>query len=392
VAEPADAQIDPDQGRGTEPVVRVTTLELFFDLVFVFTVTQLTETLADHVTLTGLARVVLLLGIILWMYGGYAWLTNAVAPTSRSRRFLILVGMGGFLTMALAIPEAFGAAGWAFGLGYFLVNAIHTALFVLHGGPGSARAMRHLAPVNLLTATLVLVGGFLPGPWRWGLWLAAFAVQVLSPLLRPIGEFRLSPTHFVERHGLVLIVALGESIVAIGVAARGLDLDALLIVVASLGLTIAYLLWWTYFAGDDEAAERALEAVAPRQRTRLAIRAYLYAYYFLLLGIVVVAAGIKKATQYADGHLEPAYALLIAGGLTIFLLGDTAFRRTLGIGTVRFRAVAAVVALATVPLGMVSTILQLAVVVLLIMAMLLVEFRFETRHAVRPSTSIYEVS
>jgi low temperature requirement protein LtrA len=392
VAEPADAQIDPAGEPGTEPAVRVTTLELFFDLVFVFTVTQLTELLAEHVTWATAAEVVVLLAVTVWMYGGYAWLTNAVAPTNRVRRFLLLVGMGGFLTMALAMPEAFGDDGWAFGLGYFLVNAVHTGLFVAFGGPGSGRAMLHLAPANFTSATLVLVGGFLPEPWRWWLWVAAAVVQVLSALLRPVGDFRLSPGHFVERHGLVLIVALGESIVAIGVGARGLDLDLLLILVASLGLTIAYLLWWTYFAGDDNAAERALEAVEPRRRARLAIRAYAYAFYFLLLGIVVLAAGVKKATEYADGHLKPAYALLIAGGLAVFLLGDSAFRRTLGIGTVRFRAGTAVVALATVPLGMVSTILQLASVIVLIIAMLLIELRYERRHAVLPSSGIYGVS
>jgi low temperature requirement protein LtrA len=376
----------------TEPVVRVTTLELFFDLVFVFTVTQQTAVLADHVSLTSAARVVLLLGVTLWMYGGYLWLTNAVAPTSRARRFLILVGMGGFLSMALAVPEAFDDDGWVFGLGYFVVNAIHSGLFIVSGGPGAARGMVHLAPANFTSATLVLAGGFLPGAWRWGFWIAAFAVQVISTLLRPIGEFRLSPAHFVERHGLVLIVALGESVVAIGVGAAGLDLDPLLIVVASLGLTIAYLLWWTYFAGDDNAAEEALAAADPRRRTRIAIRAYVYAYYFLLLGIVVVAAGIKKATQYTDGHLKPSYALLLAGGLAIFLLGDVAFRRSLRIGTVRFRLAGALLAPATIALGTVSTILQLTGVVVLILAMLILELRYETRHAVARSTSIYDVS
>lgn len=386
MAEPSDAA-----GR-REPAVRVTTLELFFDLVFVFTVTQLTAMLADHVTPSGLARVVLLLGITLWMYGGYLWLTNAVAPTSRARRFLLLVGMGGFLTMALAVPKAFGENGWAFGLGYFVVNAIHSGLFIAFGGPGSARGMLRLAPTNLTSATLVLVGGFLPGAWRWAVWGLAFALQITSTMLRPIGQFRLSPAHFVERHGLVLIIALGESIVAIGVGAADLDLGPRLIVVASLGLTIAYFLWWTYFAGDDNAAEEALAATEPQRRTRTAIRAYVYAFYFLLLGIVVVAAGIKKATENADGHLEPSYALLLGGGLTVFLLGDVAFRRSLGIGSARFRIAGAVLAPATVPIGAVSTIAQLAAVVVLLLAMLVVEFRYETQHAVPRSASIYGVS
>jgi len=361
------------QARGTEPAVRVSTLELFFDLVFVFTLTQLTALLADSLTLRGLVQVVLMTGIILWMYGGYAWLTNAVAPVTRFRRTLMLIGMGAFLAMALAIPQAFGAAGWVFGLGYFVVNAVHSGLFIKSGGPDAARAMRGLAPINLTSATLVLVGGLVPGGWRYGLWAAAFAVHVAAPYLHPIGRFAISATHFVERHGLVVIIALGESIVAIGVGASGLPIDLTLIVVAVLGLTLSYLMWWVYFGGDEIRAEHALAAVPPESRGMVALRAYGYAHYFVLFGIVVFATGLKKAVGHADDHLKLVEALALAGGLSIFLLGDASYRRVLRIGRQRDRVAGAVLALATIPLGMLFTIAQLAALIALLVAMLYIE-------------------
>lgn len=359
------------------PVARVSTLELFFDLVFVFTVTQLTAVLANNLTWRGVAQVVVMLAVILWMYGGYAWLTNSVAPNNTVRRTLILVGMGGFLTIALAIPDAFGAAGWAFGLGYFVVNAVHTGLFTVAGGLGAGRAMRILGPLNLLSATIVLIGGFTPGVWRWGLWSLAVLICVASPYLHPMGEFNISPAHFVERHGLVVIIALGESVVAIGVGAAGLPIDLVLILVAVLGLAIAYMMWWVYFGGDDTRAEEALAAIDPRQRARAAIHAYGWAHFGLLLGIVAVAAGIKKAVGHASGHLELAEAAVLAGGLALYLLSDVAFRRVLRIGRARFRAGAALVALATIPLGLVMGLLQLVALIVVLTSMLYLEDRAE---------------
>ena len=363
--------------REVEPVLRVSTLELFFDLVFVFTITQLTGVLAGNLTLRGAGQVMIMLLMILWMYGGYAWLTNAVAPNSTFRRTLMLVGMGGFLCISLAIPNAFGAAGWAFGAGYFLVNAVHTGLFVVAGGAGVARAMRTLGPLNLLSATIILVGGFTPDGWRWGLWTLAVLIQILSPYLNPIGEFTISPSHFVERHGLVIIIALGESLVAIGVGAAGLEIDLLLLLVAVLGLTVTYLMWWVYFGGDDTRAEHALAAIDPRRRGRVAIHAYGWAHYGLLLGIVAVAAGVKKAVGHASGHLKPAEAAVLAGGLAIYLVSDVIFRRILAIGRIQFRAIAALVVLATIPLGLIMGLLQMAALVVVLSLMLWREDRAE---------------
>jgi low temperature requirement protein LtrA len=355
--------------------VRVSTLELFFDLVFVFTLTQLTRLVADELDWTGAARVALMLGIILWMYGGFAWLTNAVVPNNRLRRTLMLVGMGGFLTISLAIPDAFGDSGWAFGVGYFVVNAVHSGLFVLAGGEGAARAMARLAPVNLTSATLVLVGGFTPGGWRWALWGLAFAVDVAAPYIRPIGGFSISPSHFVERHGLVVIIALGESVVAIGVGAAGLDVDPALVLVAALALTLSYLMWWVYFGDGDEAAEHALAAVPEGRRAMVAIRAYGYAHFVLLLGVVIAAAGTKKVIGHAGDELKLAQAVALAGGLALYLAGDAAFRRSLGLGNVGYRAAGVVLALATIPLGLVVAGGQLVALIVVLLLVLAVEAR-----------------
>jgi low temperature requirement protein LtrA len=355
--------------------VRVSNLELFFDLVFVFTITQLTAVLATDLSVGTALEVALMLGIIAWMYGGYAWLTNAITPTTRFRRTLVLVGMGSFLAIALAIPDAFGATGWLFGIGYFVVNAVHTGLFLAAGGPGAARAMTRLGPLNLLSATFVLVGGFLPFGWRVGLWVAALLVMIASPYLNPVNNFTISPGHFVERHGLIIIIALGESIVAIGVGAAGLPVDVRLITVAVLGLSLSYLLWWVYFGDDDGVAEEALAAVDPARRGRVAIAAYGWAHYFLLLAIVAVAAGVKKAIGHAFDHLTLGQSLAIAGGVSMYLLADVVFRRVLSIGVARYRAAAAVIALATVPLGVVVASGQLLALIVLLMAMLYVEAR-----------------
>src|SRR6185369_6105814 len=154
------------------PAVRVSTLELFFDLVFVFTITQLAEALNEHLTWSMLGNVLLILAVVWWMYSGYAWLTNAVAPNSTTRRTLLLTGMAGFLVMALAIPEAFGEYGWLFGVSYLVVNVVHSALF-RQAGSAARVAMRVITPMNIVAALLVLAGGFLPEPYRHLCWIAA---------------------------------------------------------------------------------------------------------------------------------------------------------------------------------------------------------------------------
>jgi low temperature requirement protein LtrA len=364
---------EPEATSTSAPPVRVSTLELFFDLVFVFTITQLTELLAEHLDVAHLIDVLLMLGVIWWMYSGYAWLTNAVAPTSTTRRTLLLTGMAGFLVMALAIPEAFGEYGWLFGVSYLVVNLVHTLLF-LRAGPGAALAMRGLGPLNIAGAVLVLVGGLVPDPYRHLCWLAALALQIATPYLHRIEMIIVSPGHFVERHGLVVIVAIGESIVAIGVGFAGVRLDAGAILVAVFGLCVAYYLWWIYFAGDDARSERVLAGtVEPLRRARLALKGWGYAHYPMLLGIVILSVGVKKTAGHAFDGLPWQYAIALSGGVALYQLGHAWFVGLLGLPGIPHRVVAALVVLATIPLGHHWAIAQLAAIPLVMAGAAIVE-------------------
>jgi low temperature requirement protein LtrA len=357
-----------------EPNVRVSTLELFFDLVFVFTLTQLTDTLVHHLDGVGLAQVLLMLGVIWWMYDGYAWLTNAVAPSSTIRRTLLLTGMTGFFVIALAAPDAFGGAGWAFGIGYFLVNLVHTTLFARAGGMASVLSWRGLGPLNMASALLVLAGGLLPPAYRYGMWAVALAVQIATPYLHRVSEYSLATSHFVERHRLVVIVAIGESFVAIGLGFAGYALDWAAILVAALGLTIAYYLWWTYFAGDDDKAEHALSAITdPQRRPRVALLGWGYAHYPMLLGIVILAVGVKKSVGHAFEPLEWGPAIALSGGAAVFMLGHAWFLGVLRIPGVVYRVAAAAGLLATIPLGHVLAVAELAAVPFVMATALIIE-------------------
>jgi low temperature requirement protein LtrA len=354
---------------------RVSTLELFFDLVFVFTITQLTAVLSDDPTPRGLLRVVLMLGVILWMYSGYAWMTNAVATDRAARRLLLLAGMAGYLVLALAIPRAFSEGDVAFGVAYLVIVAIHTGLYSRTGEARTVRALLRLAPLNLASALLVLAAVIADGVAAYLLWGAAFALEWVTPMLTPIGGFRIAPAHFVERHGLVVIVALGESVVAIGIGAAHLPVDLALASVAVLALLLAACLWWAYFGGDDTRAEHALTAVPDDRRGWVAIQAFGYWHLLMLLGIIAMAAGLKDVVGHAFDPLDLAHALLLSGGVALFLAGDVLFRHTLHIGPGRLRALAATLALATTPLGLaVSAIAQLAALVIVLFGSLVSEY------------------
>jgi low temperature requirement protein LtrA len=358
----------------SEPAIRVSTLELFFDLVFVFTVTQFTNVLVDNLNAVGVVQALLMLVIVWWMYSGYAWLTNAVAPSSTLRRTLLLGGMGGFLVIALAAPDAFGAAGWAFGAGYLAVSLMHSTLGIMADNRGSVRAMRSLAPLNTVSALLVFVGALLPGAYRYGLWAAAVAMQVATPYLHRMASHTVVPGHFAERHGLVVIVAIGESIVAIGMGFEGLPVNLGAITVAVLGLSLAYYLWWAYFAGDDARAEHALAAETdPLRRARLALWGWGYAHVPMIFGVVVLSAGVKKTVGHAFEPLGWAPAVALAAGTALFLLGHAVFLRILHVPGAGFRVVAAAGVLATIPLGPAIAVAQLVAIPLIMAAAAIAE-------------------
>jgi low temperature requirement protein LtrA len=354
---------------------RVSTLELFFDLVFVFTLTQLTTLLAGDLSVATMARVVLIFVVLYWMYAAYAWLTNQVPPTTAARRLLLILGMAAFLVCALAIPRAFDGGGVAFGVGYLLVVLVHSGLYAEAYG---AVVLWFAAP-NIVAALSLIVAGMLDGPAAYALWAVPIVNQFVVPRLsaRTATRLQLRPAHFVERHGLLLIVALGESVVAVGIGLGDVPLDLGLVTAVVLGLALAAGLWWTYFAGDEEGAERALSAAPADRRHRLAHNAYFYAYLPMLLGVIVIAAGVKQSIGHVTDPLEPGPALALAGGVAIYLAGDVAFRRALGIRPVGYRAAAAVAALGTIVLGLrLAAAVQLVALIVVLVAMLGVERRW----------------
>jgi len=332
-----------------ERSTRVSTLELFFDLVFVFTITQLTSVLVAGGDLASVAQVAVMLGFIWYIYDGYAWLTNAITTDVLRYRLLLLGGMGGFLVIALAIPAAFESEGLALGLAYLAVVLLHSGMYLRGASVAEARAMLRISAYNLTVAALVLVGGALGGDAQWVLWACANLVWI-TPWITRLEGFVISTSHFVERHGLVVIIALGESVVVVGVGAAGLDLDVGLVLVALLSLALSATLWWLYFS-DEGRVERALAEAPAERRPYLAVEGFGLWHLGLLLGVVALAAGLKKATGAPYDPLDGWIATELAFGVALFAASDVGFRRTLGIPRGGVRLVAAALAVLTIPLG-----------------------------------------
>jgi low temperature requirement protein LtrA len=368
----AHASARQDDGPG------VTTLELFFDLVFVFTMTQLTSMLEHGLSIQTLAQVVLIFVVLFWMYSGYVWLTNQVPPVTTASRLLLIAGMAGFLVCALAVPHAFDTDGVAFAIGFFVVIVVHSGMFASAYGRGTLG----FVPLNFVGATSILVAGLIGGTAAYVFWLVPIILTFVSSSMtlrdRGLAEsgFTFRGGHLVERHGLLLLVAFGESIVAIGIGLAPVDLEARMYVAAVLGLLLVSALWWTYFARDDERALEVLQAAPAREQLGLAIGAFFYAFVVMLLGVVILAAGLALTIAAVDIRTSVETAVLLGGGAALYVAGDVLFRLKLGIEPVRFRVAAIPLLVAMAPLGSgVSGMAQLAATIAVFVAVLFLEKR-----------------
>jgi low temperature requirement protein LtrA len=307
---------------------RVSPLELFFDLVFVLALTQCTALMADDPTWRGMAKGLLVLGVLWWSWVGYAWLTSVVDPDEGGVRIAIFVAMAAFLVAALCVPEAFDSSALLFACAYAVVRAAHIVLFVLASRDDPR--LRH-SVLGLATSTAGGVGllagaAVADAELQGALWALALVLDMGGPLVIDPEGWKLVPSHFVERHGLIVIIALGESIVAIGVGAPA-GVDAGVAVAAVLGIALAAALWWLYFDVVALVAERRLSrAAVGRERNTLARDSYSLLHFPMIAGIVLVALGMKKTLGHVGDPLKtvPAFALL--GGTAIYLLAHVAFR------------------------------------------------------------------
>jgi low temperature requirement protein LtrA len=367
---------------------QVTPLELFFDLTQVFAMTQVTVMLADDPTWGGIVRGVLIVAAIWWAWTLYAWLTSTVDVDDGGVRLALLGAVAAMFGVALAVPGAFGDDALVFGFAYLCVRLFHFVLSAIlaRGDPARRSALLRVAPTAFLSASLIVVASFLDGNQRLAVWAVALAVDYLGPTILGMGQgWRFAPEHFAERHGLITLIVLGESMIAIGVGA-GTDLGKGVLVAAAIGIVVVSALWWLYFDVAAIFARRRLMQAEGLELARLARDAYSYLHLPMAIGVVLFALGLKKTLEHVNEPLELIPASALCGGSALYLLGQVGFLlRTTG-RIFRRRALSALVLLGLTPVAtVVPALLALTFVGLvcaLVVAYEVIHYRDE-RHEVR---------
>jgi low temperature requirement protein LtrA len=307
---------------------RVTALELFFDLVFVFAITQVTSFLYRGPSWVRLVEAFAILMVLWFAWTGYAWLGNTAGTDEGPIRVVLLSAMVPLVFASLAVPHAFGQDALLFGIAYFFVRALHLAAYsvLARDNPLLRAAVFRLARTILPAAGLLVLAGTLSGTGRALCWVVALLIDYGGLLLGSVEGWRVEPAHFAERHGLIIIIALGESIVALGVGAS-LDLQAEVLLAVALGLTVAACLWWAYFDVVATVAAGKLREAGPRARARIARDSYSYLHLPMVAGIVFFAFGVKTTLAHVHAHLHTIAAVALCGGVALYLLALSAFKR-----------------------------------------------------------------
>ena len=336
---------------------------------FVFSLTQVTVFLADDLTARGLLRGMLVLTLLWWCWVGYAWLGNVVRADEGVGRVAMFGAMAAMFVFALSVPEAFedfpgGLDGPVMiALANLAVRLLHLAIFLLASGDdaGLHRQVLRFAPSVLGSTALLLVASTMEGTGQTLVWMGVVAADLVGTILAGASGWRLnSAAHFAERHGLIVIVALGESIVAIGVGVAGDPISWPVIVASTLGLALAGCIWWAYFDVVAIVAERVLRRAEGEERARIARDAYSYLHLPMIAGIVLIALGMKKVLEYVgdphDAHgLADALPLLplaaMFSGVALYLLAHVAFRYRIWRHVTVHRVVVAGLVIASIPVA-----------------------------------------
>ncbi|MFI7067736.1 low temperature requirement protein A [Kribbella sp. NPDC050124] len=362
----------------------VTTLELFFDLVFVFALTQITALMAHDLTWHGVVRGLLLTGLLWWSWIGYSWLCNLVKADEGAVRGVLLASMAALFLIALAIPEAFddlpgGLPGPVVIAGAYLIfRTLHLVLFwlIAEGDQQLRRTLVRFSLSMLGASALLLVASQYDGRTQTLLWAAALAGDYGGTYLIDAHGWRFhSASHFAERHGLIIIIALGESIVAIGVGVTDLPISWPILIASVLGLMVSSALWWIYFDATVLYGEHALASEPEDSRTALARDAYTFLHFPMIAGIILLALGLKKVLEYVgdtehhhlDDPLKGIGLWALFAGVILYLLGHVGFKWRTMHRLSMSRLVTAALALIAVPLiTKVPALGQLAVLTVLL--------------------------
>ncbi|OBI88711.1 low temperature requirement protein A [Mycobacterium asiaticum] len=302
-------------------------LELFFDLVFTFAMSQVTQLMLHNLSPSGFGRAALALLAVWWAWVGYTWLINTFDSQGVRHEAIVIAAMAAMLVAAAALPTAFTSGALVFAIALLVVRLIHVAKFVAYSSdedPGMRRSVRRIAPAFVAAPACIVAAAFVGTPGRELLWIAAAMIDYGAPAVLGLGGFRVSPSYFVSRHGSVIIIALGEAIVELGAGAT--DLHRFEVITALvLGVAIMATFWWTYF-GLTGGAEQRLEQATGMERAHLARDAYSYLHLPLVAGIMLFAVGAHAAVAHATAPLPFLPAVALAGGMMLFYLGDVAYR------------------------------------------------------------------
>ena len=331
---------------------RVTPIELFFDLVFVFGVTQVTSLMSEEPTWAGLGKGMLVLAALWWAWAAYAWLTNEIDADEGGARLTLLAAMGAMLVAAIAAPDAFGDDALLFGIAYLVVRALHVLLYALATDDVGVRsAVLRFAPTAVGAPILIVVAAAFDGWTQAALWIVSLSLDYVGPALGRGRGWHVHAAHFAERHGLIMIIALGESIVAIGLTASASPLSAGVIAASLVGLGLAAALWWAYFDVVAIVATRKLGEARGVTQNLLARDSFSYLHLPMVAGIVLLALGVKKTLGHVGDPLTGPTAFALCGGTSLYFLAHIAFRlrnvRTLSVR----RLVVAAACLALIPVA-----------------------------------------
>jgi low temperature requirement protein LtrA len=298
----------------------------------------------------------LILVALWWAWAAYAWLTKVADPNEGLVWGTMMVAMGAMFVAALAVPEAFGRHGVVFGVAFLVVAVMQLALYALsaHGDRALLKAIMRIAPSTVAGAALIVAAGFVHGGLKPLLWLVALVVGFFGPLFVGLSGWRVHPAHFVERHGLIVIIAIGESLVAIGLGARETELDTGVIVAAVLGFVVAASFWLAYFDFFTIRGQQLLTDRSGAPRVALARDAYTYLHLPMIAGIILFAFAMKTTLAHVGDELDAVPAIGLCGGPALYLFAYVAlrFRVARRVGGGRF--LAALFCAALVPVALVA--------------------------------------